>query len=182
MNKYIIYCTPEQTERALELGASIILFCKDYMHGHINYMGSPISIGHYVLIHKDLYYAPTTEQMIGWLIKEHGILPVIDMANSMSFKHGFAAMIKMENNIKRFVGIYPTPKEATLAAIDAALEYLINNKSNMEQTEYKFEITFKSSYTKEELGDMVEVWLKRSLENMLDQQCELESFTLKAYE
>lgn len=52
----------------------------------------------------------------------------------------------------------------------------------MEQIEYKFEITFKSSYTKEELGDMVEVWLKRSLENMLDQQCELESFILKAHE
>lgn len=50
----------------------------------------------------------------------------------------------------------------------------------MEQTEFKFEITFKSSYTKEELGDMVEVWLKRSLDNMLDQHCELESFALKA--
>lgn len=52
----------------------------------------------------------------------------------------------------------------------------------MEQTEYKFEITFKSSFTKDELGDMVEVWLKRTLENMLDQQCELDSFILKAYE
>lgn len=50
----------------------------------------------------------------------------------------------------------------------------------MEQTEYKFEITFKSSFTKDELGGMVEVWLKRSLENMIDQQCELDSFELKA--
>lgn len=50
----------------------------------------------------------------------------------------------------------------------------------MEQTEYKFEITFKSSFAEDELGDMVEVWLKRSLENMLDQQCELDSFELKA--
>lgn len=73
MDKYTIYCTFEQVKKALELGAPINLFCKDYMAGHINYMGSPIRIG-YVLIYKDLYYAPTAEQMILWLEEQKNLI------------------------------------------------------------------------------------------------------------
>lgn len=104
MNNCTIYCTETLTKRALKLGA-------------------PISTHWSIMTNNWIYDNPTTEQMVGWLIK-HGILPVIDMANSASFECGFASMIKMENNIKQFIGVYPTPKEAIFAAISAALEYL----------------------------------------------------------
>ena len=82
MNRYTIYCTEEQTKKALELGAPLNC-CY-----HNDDFQNTIKIGslHYVEI-------PTAEQMLGWL----------------------------EDN-------YESRKEATLAAIDAALEYLINNR------------------------------------------------------
>ena len=48
----------------------------------------------------------------------------------------------------------------------------------MEQTEIKFEVTFKPSYCEVE-SEMVKVWLESTLENLLDQQCELDSFEIK---
>lgn len=125
MDKYKIYCTAEQTKKAFELGASIE-FEQTIVHDWST--GKPVPYPD-IATDKDgepILIKPTAEQMIGWLIKEHGILPVIDMANSVSFECGFASMIKMENNVKRFVGIYSSPEEATLAAIDAALGYLEN--------------------------------------------------------
>lgn len=109
MNKYTIDCTKEQVYKAIELGAPI-----KYEDDELTGKSYPIY--------------PTAEQMIGWLIKEHGILPLTDMANSTSFEYGFVSMIKMENNVKRFIGIHSSLEEATLAAIDAALEYLSNNR------------------------------------------------------
>ena len=106
MSDYSLYCTPEQTKKALELGA-------------------PITVN---AITDEPMLIYTAEQMRGYLLKEHGIFPVVDMTNSVSFEYGFVSMLKMENNAKRFVGIYPSNEEATLAAIDAALEYLTNNK------------------------------------------------------
>ena len=45
--------------------------------------------------------------------------------------------------------------------------------------EMKFEVTLSSNPDLSVDPEMVEVWLKRSLENLIDQQCELKSFELK---
>lgn len=123
MDNYTTYCTEEQVRHAIGLGAPIKLFCKDYIHGHINYIGSPISIGH-VLIHNDLYYAPTTEQMIGWLEQQIDILSIeITFESQIKWKWELFT----ENTYDMAYPFY-SRKEATLAAIDAALEYLENLK------------------------------------------------------
>ena len=43
----------------------------------------------------------------------------------------------------------------------------------------KFEVTFSPDQDLNVDPEMVKVWLKRSLENLIDQQCELKSFELK---
>lgn len=62
MNKYTIYCTPEQTKKALELGAPI-KECGYYFKKQI---------GCNTISDTDLHIIPTAEQMIGWL-EENGI-------------------------------------------------------------------------------------------------------------
>lgn len=45
--------------------------------------------------------------------------------------------------------------------------------------EMKFEVIFSSDQDLNVDPEMVKVWLKRSLEKLIDQQCELKSFELK---
>lgn len=45
--------------------------------------------------------------------------------------------------------------------------------------EMKFEVTFSSDQDLNVDPEIVKIWLKRSLENLIDQQCELKSFELK---
>lgn len=101
MNDYTIYCTEEQTKKALELGAPIKIECfstatEDYWHEVI----------------------PTTEQMINWL-EEQGFYIRLN-TNGCNVEIDFTCILEL-------IGI--SRKEATLAAIDAALEYLSNQKS-----------------------------------------------------
>lgn len=99
MNRYTIYCTREQTKKAFELGAPI-----DHW-GHISNL-----------------IAPTAEQMIGWL-DEKGI--TIEMAKCEIY--WFARAYSDENtNFNK--GRFNSRKEAMFAAIDAALDYLMENK------------------------------------------------------
>lgn len=121
MNRYTIYCTKEQARIALGLGAPI-----EYELGYVN--GIPYKIadeeGEPSLI------IPTAEEMIGWL-EEQGVLcdvfPTGDFGND-----GFGMRImKKAKRLNRFesdVINYSSRKEATLAAIDAALDYLIKTK------------------------------------------------------
>lgn len=48
----------------------------------------------------------------------------------------------------------------------------------MKKTEIKFEVTFISDEPEEYL-DMLDVWLKNSMENLVYQQCEIDSFKIK---
>lgn len=105
MKHYTIYCTPEQTKKALELGAPI---------ERDGYEDRP-----YVYI-DGAYLIPTTEQMIGWL-EGQGIHVDICYESDNRFYYVF----DFDDFVSDF---YPTRKEATLAAIDAALGYLINKK------------------------------------------------------
>lgn len=123
MNKYTIFCTLKQTMKALELGAPIITI------DHSKITKQPMYIKGYEHI-EDVdescveYLTPTAEQMIGWL-EEQGVM--IDITHQTD---GYC-LISVSSNAKQIKtkiegSIYK--KDATLAAIDAALEYLGNNK------------------------------------------------------
>lgn len=111
MNRYIIYCSEEQTRKALQLGAPIEIDS----HSH----GRP-----YIQNGTSFYLCPTSEQMIGWL-EEQGIQVSIMFSYQVSPKKwnydlDNNNLILFEHNSMS----YTTRKEATLAAIDAALGYL----------------------------------------------------------
>lgn len=109
MDKYSFYCTPEQTKEAFELGAPIKMVL---LEGN---QLQPIQ--------------PTAEQMIGWL-EEQGL--AIDVINDGSgFK--WSAWVKQSSCLDfHFIDenhrCVSSRQEATLAAIDAALDYLNNKK------------------------------------------------------
>lgn len=128
MDKYTIYCTPEQTKKAFELGAPIEAN-KDYSNGNL-----PETLCVYGdIIKKDAYgigectilHIPTTEQMIGWLEKQRNFIDVIRQENDT-----WLYIVYPENHSNKNITVkgFSSRKEATLAAIDAALEYLTNNK------------------------------------------------------
>lgn len=105
ISDYTIYCTEKQTKKALELGAPI-----EYANNDYNESLSPIEKGLYAII-------PTAEQMIGWL-EEQGLL-------FQTTKIGTLVLKEDNRVLKVCTG---SRKEATLAAIDKALEYLVDNK------------------------------------------------------
>lgn len=124
MEKYTIYCTKDQTKKALELGAPIE---KDWIPECL------FNNGYFSL------KTPTTEQMISWFEETY------DLHISIDYRRNYAD--DADGNIvdewyyycfflsiadKCFYGEdtldeYPTRKEVTLAAIDAALKYLCEN-------------------------------------------------------
>lgn len=123
MNKYTIPCTEEQTRKALELGAPIefemefpvnldTLERSPYPDIKMGKDGEPILI------------APTAEEMIGWLEEQR---LCIDADWTWD---GRVTMWVWDNTEKECVYTSNTNsrQEATLASIDAALDYLIKNK------------------------------------------------------
>lgn len=114
MEKYTIYCNEEQTKKALELGAPIEEFC---------------GLRPTTPIDGILYDIPTAEQMIGWL-EEHWF----EYVNISYYVTGdywcyYGETKGGHDSIGGKVSRnhYSSRKEATLAAIDAALDYLSNN-------------------------------------------------------
>lgn len=117
MYTFTILCTEEQTIKALELGANICKYpCIDGEYKGVcdifPYTKAPNVI-------------PTAEQMIGWL-EQNARISDIDIFRSGSTYWSFY--------VTKFCGIieskkeYFSRKEATLAAIDAALDYLTKIK------------------------------------------------------
>lgn len=116
MNKYTIYCNEEQTKKAFELGAPL--------DGVYSKKNTKIL---YTLPYNDpkrpdcaAYYIPTAEQIICWL-EEQGFVIEITLSDD---DHPWTFKINKEEAWY----VYDTRKKATLAAIDAALDYLSNNK------------------------------------------------------
>lgn len=113
MNEFTIYCTSEQTKKAFELGAHIEKDCSNLRHD--------TSRTTYI---NDIYYClPTAEQIIGWL-EGQCEFKVIAIHNSKNLDWSFHITTK-DKDVFTSIG-YTSRKEATLAAIDAALEYLTN--------------------------------------------------------
>ena len=116
MNRYEIKCTEEQTKKALELGAPIDFFEENDEHNeHVVHVGQ----GLYAII-------PTAEQIIGWLEDKEIFLEMRHTDEKM-FHIWVGSFIPYPDG--SWTKSYPTIKEATLAAIDAALEYLTNQKT-----------------------------------------------------
>lgn len=123
MEQYTIYCTESQTRKALELGAPIELE-SEYYHPTENdfKLDNPIPCKSFT---RGYHYAkcPTAEQMIGWL--EEQCVYELSIYKSI-WTWGWTILFKDEYRINGHE--FKSRKEATLAAIDAALEYLSNNK------------------------------------------------------
>lgn len=112
MERYTIYCTQGQTKKALMLGAPIITDSNPLFSDGIQ-------------VANELYaIVPTAEQMIGWLGTQ-GLS--IDVEWSWN---GQSTMWVWDNTKKEHVytSYGNSHEETTLAAIDAALEYLIKIK------------------------------------------------------
>lgn len=117
ISDYTIYCTEEQTKRAMNLGANMkFLNCdetKEYKHFYRHHIA---------------FAFPTAEQIVGWLEKQ-GILVLTEPSQDKFYG---TYSLKREDgywfNRIFLEGLYPSRKEATLAAIDAALKYLENVK------------------------------------------------------
>lgn len=123
MNRYSLHCTPEQTKKALELGAPITtkipIEC-DYelANGELVY---PNDI--------ELFDIPTAEEMVGWLEDEiKGSVSIDKSWCSGHRKWIWTIVDDFETVIDSSITFYQSRKEATLAAIDAVLEYLSKNK------------------------------------------------------
>lgn len=116
ISDYTIYCTEEQTKKALALGAPIELE-SEYYHPteHDFKLDNPILCESFT---NGYHYAkcPTAEQMLGWLEKQGLSITIYNYLNI-----SFAFELDCVSNGKR----YPNRTDVTLAAIDAALEYLL---------------------------------------------------------
>lgn len=115
MDNYTILCTEAQTKKSLELGAPIEV---DFQFNSKT-----------VIINKKAYIVPTAEQMMGWLRNEGIHLSILyyrfrDLYNVQCFEFDDVYIRDDDGSIKYFISY----KQATLAAIDVALEYLTNNK------------------------------------------------------
>lgn len=129
MNQYTIYCSPEQTINAFELGAPI-------QYASI----IDIRLERYVCIDDECYTIPTTDQMIGWLEETYDLHINIDYrrnyaddadGNIVDEWYYYCFFLSIADNCfygEDTLDEYVSREEATLAAIDAALEYLTKNK------------------------------------------------------
>ena len=127
MNKYTIYCTEEQTKKAYELGAPIEVYnhfdSDDIREADIFYKDKFIELPDGRLIERI-----TAEQMIGWL-EEKGVWIHFCKPNQRPTRLSFSISNINEPFRRVFVGgEYNSREEATLAAIDAALDYLSKKK------------------------------------------------------
>ena len=116
MEQYTIYCTKGQINKALELGAPIEV---DFQFNSKT-----------AIINHKAYIVPTAEQMIGWLERQGLVIIdtfivtdlIYDHLSWYSYRLRFPWGKEKYNEIK-----YDSRREATLAAIDAAFDYLSKN-------------------------------------------------------
>lgn len=116
MLDYTIYCTSEQTKKALELGAPIVKV--DSRDKHMIYCRNMC----YPRIADYPYAMPTTEQILNWFEDKSLQVTIRFRGNSWYYD------IMSGYNVLSIGKDVSTRKEATLNAIDTALEYLINNQ------------------------------------------------------
>lgn len=128
MDQFTIYCTQEQTKKALELGAPI----EDipmFLYGE---NAAPKYVHKNEWNRECFCYCPTAEQMIGWL--EEKDITVKLVKGDIRW---YARPCSCKNTDFNRDG-YCSRKEATLAAIDSALDFLsVKEKVVIKETEVK---------------------------------------------
>lgn len=112
MERYKIFCTEEQTRKAIELGAPI-----KTSRNRFDEDVSPICQEGEGWLYAVI---PTAEQMLGWL-EEHEGISEVDIFKDFTWTFSIYndELLIMDNYYA-----YNSRKEATLAAIDAALKHL----------------------------------------------------------
>ena len=129
MDKYTIYCTEEQTKKALKLGAPIKMILDDGSSSNHIYMYIPTTYikGFYGTFE---YIIPTAEQMICWLEGQNEIDYIeITKGNYVGYGSTWEYTVQTTDyDNSNFRNNFKTRREATWTAIDAALEYLEKNK------------------------------------------------------
>lgn len=140
LSDYTIYCTPEQTKKALELGAPIETFgnkmiCREMVEvakslGETEDVEQFLNKRHATIIGDSSYRFPTAEEMIGWLEKQDlQIILSVGSCNMWGFDiYNIDLPLRKQNVHHEDCLSFKTRKEATLAAIDEALDYLTKNK------------------------------------------------------
>lgn len=103
ISDYTIYCTKEQTKKAIELGARIEHYCPSE--------------------HERVFIHPTAEQIIGWL-EGQKIYVHIDPYSAICCRWYISSRGYSRYGYTSDVRSCKSRKEATLAAIDSALGYL----------------------------------------------------------
>lgn len=126
MDQYTIYCTPEQTEKALKLGAPIKIKQSAPDSGD-NFMW--LSPPEDVIAWNNSTHClvPTAEQMCGWIRDTKSINIYIQEcvdAYDRSRKRYYTHCIKYNIEIDQNLNCYSCYSDAILAAIDVALDYL----------------------------------------------------------
>lgn len=125
ISAYTYYCTPTQTRKALKLGAPL----KTFIH-----IEPEFSMANGCLPYPEeieMYEYPTTEWMIDWLEGQglhfyaHKFRPILCHDYKTSI-----AVWETKNYNTLLHNDYFSSKEASFAAIDAALDYLIKTKNN----------------------------------------------------
>lgn len=114
MSDYSCYCTTEQTKKDIELGAPIDNSLVCYEGFDIVYHNEDYSSILYAVI-------PTAEEMVGWLRSKGFRFKITDFEKGTIWKVAYGDWFDFNGNEDM------NPKEATLTAIDAALEYLNKN-------------------------------------------------------
>lgn len=105
MSDYTIYCTTEQVKKAIELGAPIL---------------TKTFISSFGKIETNL---TTAEQMIGWL-EEQEELNSIEIEYNSDCKGWSYFLCPSDDDDCIYKTSFSSRKEATITAIDMALEYL----------------------------------------------------------
>lgn len=109
------------------MGAPIQLWSEYYKtQEHDFKLDTPIPCKHFT----EGYHAascPTAEQMLGWLEEQKDIEEIFVQKNR-AFHSWACLVISNEDKIIFSNNIYRSRKESTIAAIDAALEYLKSTK------------------------------------------------------
>lgn len=117
MDQFTIFCTPDQTKRAIDLGAPIIK--STFVTGQ-----------KWMYIDKTIFLIPTAEQLIGFMFKHKGLQALRIIHYPESNRWGYTLIIKMHS-----IGVtlsenkdqlFSSQPEATLGAIDAILDFLKN--------------------------------------------------------
>ena len=129
ISDYTIYCTEEQIKKAfVELDAPLkqVFYNVQFDETLKEY--------HLIRIGCKLYEIPIAEQMIGWL-EEQDIIREVNVYRSANYEGWYYSIsgankqyISINGHAIASIGKHDSRKEATLAAIDAALDYLKSMK------------------------------------------------------